>query len=165
MSIGESVPGIAAHCGMIRRATRRFNMKTSHLVLAAVIALFVACSNPEPEAENAWIREAPPGAQALAGYLQLRNGSTRERVLMKAESGDFGSVQFHRTAIQGEIARMMMESQVEVPAGGTVEFEPGGRHLMLLKPKRILASGDSVNITLTFMDGFRLPVKFEVRKP
>src|SRR5688500_2330218 len=124
-----------------------------------------ACSSPSTEVEDAWIREAPPGAQALAGYLLLKNNSAQPKMLSKAESGDFGAIEFHRTTVEGGIARMSMDKDVEIPAGGVVTFEPGGRHLMLLRPRRTLASGDSVDVTLTFRDGSRLATKLEVRKP
>ena len=58
--------------------------------------------------------------------------------------------------------RMRRLSEVEVPAGGEVNFEPGGRHLMLFG---VGALGEQVGIQLTGADGQTLEVLFEVVDP
>lgn len=113
--------------------------------------------------EGAWIREAPPSAHALAGYMTLVNHSAQARVLMGAGSGAFGGVMMHRTVMEGGVAKMVHQHSVEVPAHGRVVFEPNGYHLMLMKPKSRLKSGDEVEVDLRFKDGLVLPVHFQVR--
>ncbi|MGM0594868.1 MAG: copper chaperone PCu(A)C, partial [Pseudomonadota bacterium] len=48
-------------------------------------------------AEEAWIREAPPGVSAMAGYLTLHNHGKQPRTLSAAHSPAFDSVMLHRT--------------------------------------------------------------------
>ncbi|NIP74223.1 MAG: copper chaperone PCu(A)C [Gammaproteobacteria bacterium] len=116
------------------------------------------------EFEDPWIREAPPGAPSLAGYMVVKNPSAEGRSLVGATSPAFGKVTLHRTEMEEGMARMVHQERVEVPAGGAVRFEPEGYHLMLMKPVEALKAGDRVEITLRFEDGESVPVTFEVRK-
>lgn len=113
---------------------------------------------------GAWIREAPPMSQALAGYLLLENRSAQTYTLVGASSPDFGHVMLHETEIQEGVARMAHRAKVRIAAGDTAVFAPGGVHFMLMQPKRQLRAGDRVALQLMFADGRRLSVDFEVRQ-
>lgn len=129
-----------------------------------LLALLSGCEKPGVTVEQAWIREAPPGASALAGYFTLKNGSDHEIRLKDANASGFGMTMFHRTVIRNEVASMEHENAVTVPPHGSLEFAPGGRHLMLMNPKKPYQAGDRVDITFDLEDGTQLPVKFEVKK-
>ncbi len=111
-----------------------------------------------------WIREAPPTARVLAGFAMLHNESDRERRLVAVESDDFERVEMHRTLIENGMARMLPQASLMIPAQGMLRLAPGGLHLMLIGPRRALAEGDRVTLTLRFADGESLPVTFEVRR-
>lgn len=134
--------------------------------LAMIGALMFAGQVPAGgvEIEDPWIREAPPGAPSLAGYMVVRNHSAEARSLVGADSSAFGKVMMHRTVMEGGMARMVHQGRIEIPADGAVAFEPDGYHLMLMKPAKALKAGDRVRITLRFEDGQSMPVTFEVRK-
>lgn len=127
-------------------------------LLAPALLALVGCAQPDrpPHVTGPWIREAPPGMAMSAGYLVLHNPSSRELVLTGASSPDFGEVEFHNTVTENNVSRMRQERQVPVPAGGSVDFVPGGRHLMLMQPSRNLRVGDQVTIRLVFADGSEL---------
>lgn len=118
----------------------------------------------EVSARDAWIREAPPGATVMAGYLELRNGTSRPQALVAASSSGFADVMMHRTVLKDGMARMEHLSQLELAPGASAIFAPGGNHLMLMRPKQALRAGDSVLIELEFRGGLVLPVAFAVRK-
>lgn len=113
--------------------------------------------------DNAWIREAPPGATALAGYMTVMNKGDTPRVLVGASSPAFGRVMLHRTVMADGMAKMVHQEKVIIPAKGSVTFEPNDYHLMLMKPKQTLKAGDLVGITLQFENGDTLEVTHEVR--
>ncbi len=113
--------------------------------------------------ENPWIREAPPTAKAMAGYMVVHNGSERERALVAAKSPAYGNVMLHKTVMEDGMAKMVHQMKVVVPAGGSVTFEPRGYHLMLMKPKQALKVGDKVPVTIEFADGEMMELSFEVR--
>lgn len=113
--------------------------------------------------DNAWIREAPPGAAALAGYMTIMNHADKPRILVSANSPAFGKVMLHRTVMEEGMAKMVHQEKVIIPSMGSVEFAPNDYHLMLMKPKQNLKAGDLVDITLEFENGETLLVTHEVR--
>lgn len=113
--------------------------------------------------ENPWIREAPPTAKAVGGFMVVHNHGSQERALVAAESPAFNEVQLHRTEMHGEMAKMVQQSRVALAAGGSVNFEPGGLHIMLMGPKQVLKAGDQVPVSLRFENGETMQVTFEVR--
>lgn len=113
--------------------------------------------------DNAWIREAPPGAAALAGYMTVMNHADQPRVLVGASSSAFGKVMLHRTVMEGGMAKMVHQEKITIPPMGSVTFTPNDYHLMLMKPKQALKAGDLVDITLEFENGETMVVTHEVR--
>ncbi len=113
--------------------------------------------------DNAWIREAPPVARTLAGFMTIRNPADTGQLLLGAESGVFEKIEMHRTVMEDGLAKMVRQETVEVPANGRVEFAPGGLHLMLINPGQRLKAGDTVRVTLKFKGGKRIPAEFTVR--
>ncbi len=134
-------------------------------MLSSVLSLAAAASEAAGVfARDAWIREAPPGAAMLAGYMALQNQSSQPQVLVAAKSPSFGAVMIHRTIVKDGMAGMSHTSQIELAPNATLNFSPGGYHLMLSNPRRALRVGDRVEIYLEFRSGLVLPVAFEVRK-
>lgn len=113
---------------------------------------------------DAWIREAPPNAFSLAGYMVMKNPSDKEQSLVSATSDAFETVMIHRTVHEGGMARMRHQKVVSIPAKGEVVFEPDSYHLMLMKPSQPLRADDQVPVNLLFADGSQLSITFEVRK-
>jgi copper(I)-binding protein len=63
----------------------------------------------------------------------------------------------------GEMAMTMQQvPSVEVPAGGTVVFEPGGFHVMLLELPDPLETGEEFDVTLTLDDDTEVVVPVTV---
>lgn len=54
---------------------------------------------------------------------------------------------------------------LRIPAGAVAVFEPGGLHLMLMRPKPGLDRAGKVAIEFTLRDGRRLRGDFHIRKP
>ena len=113
---------------------------------------------------DAWIRETPPVMAMMAGYMELRNNTSRPQVLVAASSAEFGNVMIHRTIAKDGMAGMVHQPQIELAPYGSLVFAPGGYHLMLMTPKRALRAGDPVVINLEFRGGLVLPVAFKVRR-
>ncbi len=110
-----------------------------------------------------WIREAPPNAPALGGFMVIHNQGDSVRRLVAAESPTFAEVQLHRTVMADGMAKMIHQPTIEIPAHGSQTFAPGGYHLMLMHPKMPLKAGDRVDITLRFEDGEVQQIVFPVQ--
>jgi len=133
--------------------------------LASVLSVVPAANKDTGlSVRDAWIREMPPGMTMMAGYMVLRNNTSRAQVLVAASSAGFETVMIHRTIVKDGMAGMVHLSQIELAPIANLIFGPGGYHLMLMNPKRTLRAGDPVVINLEFRGGLVLPVAFEVRK-
>lgn len=113
---------------------------------------------------DAWVKEAPPKAKVMAGYLVIDNHNSKARTLIGAISRSFGKVEVHRTDVKDGMARMVPQPRLDIAPHGQVRLEPGGYHLMLLNPQKALKAGDSVIITLEFADGDTATVDAPVKK-
>lgn len=133
-------------------------------LISALSVLPAASEEAGVSVRDAWIRETPPGMTMMAGYMELRNITSRPQVLVAASSPGFESVMIHRTILKDGMAGMVHLSQVELAPNGSLNFAPGGYHLMLMTPKRTLRAGEPVVINLEFRGGLVLPVAFEVRR-
>ncbi|KFN50350.1 copper chaperone PCu(A)C [Arenimonas composti] len=117
-----------------------------------------------PVLEETWIRAAPPGAASLAGYGVLRNRCATAVTVTGIESLDFAMPMIHRTELVDGVSRMRDAGELRVPAGGELRFEPGGLHLMLMRPERPLAEGEVARVRLVLEDGRRVFAAFPVRR-
>ena len=128
-------------------------MKTAVLI-AAVLASTGADACPNLKVDQAWIREAPPGAMSAA-YARLTNTGKKALVVDGARSPDFGGAGLHRTFVDDGGMTRMREDKLELAPGASAALEPGGWHLMLFDPARLLKAGDTVSVTLTCATGAR----------
>lgn len=133
-------------------------------LLAGCFFLATSASACELEVSNPWIRQAPPTASALAGYMVLSNTGTRDCVLTDVQAQGFARAMFHRTVHEGDVAHMKHQEQVIVPAGERLVFEPNGFHVMLMNPEVPLKAGDHVVVTLVLEGGVKQHIELPVRE-
>lgn len=141
----------------------------SHINFRIVVVVLLAASASiaraaDIEVKDAWIRLLPAGVPA-GGYMTIHNRTGQSIVLTGASSGAYGHVMLHRTVEQGGISRMLPVDRIEIPAGSTLAFAPGGYHVMLTKPNYAIAAGERVPVTLEFSDKHRITARFDVRGP
>lgn len=98
----------------------------------------------------------------LAGYARVRNPCARDFAITGVVSKDFAMSMVHETLMQDGMSRMRHARTLIIPAHGEMEFAPGGRHLMLMHPRRAFKAGDRVPVELQLGDGSRLGADFVV---
>ena len=133
-------------------------------IMGLVLALgtsAVMAGAPGVEVTNPRIRLLP-GDLPLAGYFDVHNSGKQAVSLTGASSADFGMVMMHMSMHKNGEASMMMVDKIDVAPGKTVQFAPGGYHLMLMHRKKDLKVGDKVLINLEFSDGQKMDVQFKV---
>jgi copper(I)-binding protein len=114
--------------------------------------------------ESAWARPASEGDNS-AIYFEIHNAGAFDR-LLGAETGAAEQVMLHRTVIDAAgNASMQMQASVEIPAGQTVLFEPGGLHVMLVDLHRELEVGDQIALRLQFERGSEVALQVPVGSP
>jgi hypothetical protein len=129
---------------------------------ALVVGSGTAASAQHLNATNAWFRALPTGLPA-GGYFTLHNSGTTPVELVAAESAACGMLMLHRSTEAGGISRMSDVNSVAIPPAGTIEFAPGGYHLMCMNPAAAMSPGKHVRVTLIFADHTRLEVDFAVK--
>ena len=142
------------------------------LMLAGVFSLALAgCGESQApdcgglKVDGPWVREAPSGADVMGAYFKLVNDGDSKVVVNGVTSSQFDRAEIHETVVNddGQASMQPME-QVAVPAGETVEFRSGGRHVMLFSPSQAYAAGDQVELILACGEqGAELPVAATVR--
>jgi len=121
------------------------------ILFSFFITLLTACGQAPSEAfsvKDAWVREAPPNASMMAGYVTIKNNSDQDRILTFAKSKQFNMVEIHRTIVEDGVAKMRRQDDLPIPAGGSLELKPGSYHLMLMGPKSALKATDQVTVTI-----------------
>ncbi len=135
-------------------------------VLVVLVLVGAPCSagGPDLTVADPWVREGPPNARVLAGYMVITNPSDRPETIVGASSPAFESIEIHRTVLEAGVARMVEQPRLLVPAGDQLALEPGGYHLMLMGAKRTLRAGDTVTVFLNLDGGREVSVEAAVRK-
>jgi periplasmic copper chaperone A len=105
------------------------------------------------QVEGAWIRAAPPSVKILAAYMTIKNSSNTSKTVVGAHSPQFAKVEFHESLIRNGMATMIARDSLAISAGGEVVLSPGGYHMMLIGPQRMIKKGDKIAINLHFSDG------------
>lgn len=137
------------------------------LLLPCILVSLAACMHEEPAVitvEEPWIREAPPNASAMAGYMRIVNNTDQDNALVAASSNAFKVIEFHRSVEKDGIYRMIRHKKLDIPQKQTLELKPGDYHLMLIVPKKPLQEGDNVLVELNFADQSKVIVEMPVKK-
>ncbi|MGE5500427.1 MAG: copper chaperone PCu(A)C [Ignavibacteriales bacterium] len=139
--------------------------------LAALIAA-VAVATPAAAHEykagdlaigHPWSRPAAAGMNG-AGYLTVTNAGSKPDVLLKVETPAAERVEIHQGSMAGGVMSMKeLPNGMPVPAGGAATFAPGGNHLMMVRLKQALKTGDKIPATLVFQRAGRVDVEFAVQ--
>lgn len=111
-----------------------------------------------------WARATPAGAQVGAGYLKVTNTGSEPDRLVGGSLANAASVEMHETQMTGGVAKMRrVDNGVEIKPGQSIEFAPGGYHLMLVGLKQPLKNGDVLPGTLVFERAGTLTLEYRVR--
>jgi copper(I)-binding protein len=110
------------------------------------------------------IMEAPPTVKVLAGYMHVENLTGNILLLKSASSPLFERIEFHNTNVIDGVAMMHRQDEVLIPALGSITFQPGGHHLMLINASRTVREGDRIPLSFIFSDGTRLEMIADVRR-
>jgi periplasmic copper chaperone A len=125
------------------------------IALLAPLLLLAGCHNraSEPQVTHAWVRLPAVAGQPAAAYFTLHGGRRTER-LVRMESALAAKTEMHQSmAGMGGMATMAALSHVDIPAGATVAFKPGGNHAMLIGLDPVVKAGTAVPLRFGFADG------------
>jgi periplasmic copper chaperone A len=137
------------------------NTSTLHrLVLVWLLSSAAAAASAQVKVDRAWARPTVPGQQGGGGYLSIT--SARADKLIGGNTPVAERFELHTMAMKGDVMEMRQLDAIELPAGQTVEFKPGGLHVMFIGLKQPLALGSKVPVTLKFEKAGAITVQFDV---
>jgi copper(I)-binding protein len=112
---------------------------------------------------GAYMRATLKGAASAGGYLVIRNAGEAGDTLTGISSEAASDVAVHQMKMNGNVMEMSaIEGGLPVPAGGTVNLDPMGYHLMLTGLAQPFTQGSCVTMVLHFAGAGDLPVQFNV---
>lgn len=147
-------------------------MKTRSILLLALSlsvpsspAVLAQASRCTPLVHEGWVRLPPAAMPMMAGFGRIRNDCAEPATVVAASSPAFASVELHRTQVVDGVSRMRHVPELRIAPGEAAVLEPGGLHLMLMRPHAPLEAGGKVVVELELSDGRKLRGEFEVRNP
>ena len=119
-----------------------------HLALWLALASLPAVpAMAQTTVKQPWVRATVAQQKATGAFLQITSASGGK--LVSAASPVAGVVEIHMMKMDGSTMQMRALTEgLDLPAGQTVEFKPGGYHVMLMDLKAALKAGDQVPLTL-----------------
>jgi periplasmic copper chaperone A len=114
-----------------------------------------------PKVEGAWVRSSVSGQQGTGAFMKLTAKVPMQ--LVGVSTPVAGSAEVHQMKMEGDLMTMRPVSRLDLPAGRTVEFKPGGYHLMLMDLKSPLKQGDKLPVTLEFEKAGKVKLAFDVQ--
>lgn len=134
--------------------------------IAGVLGAFLlgGCgAAPQPAVDGAWVRLPAVAGRPAAAYFTLKAGE-QPMTLLSIRTPAALRTELHES-MKGHAGMTTMTPlpQVDVPAGGTLAFAPGGRHAMLFDVNPALKPGGTTTLTLAFADGRTIEAKATLR--
>lgn len=135
-------------------------------VLVAVLTMTGQTSATEshhtaPIVSQAWARATPAAIKIAAAYVKITAGHHGDR-LLGASSNAAERIEIHTHKMDGDKMSMAKVAGVDIPAGSSVTFEPGGYHFMLFDLRRQLKEGEELQLVLEFADAGKMEVKAQI---
>ncbi|TNE35636.1 MAG: copper chaperone PCu(A)C [Alphaproteobacteria bacterium] len=133
------------------------NARSAPYLLFGLLCLFGLsnCSDektPVPakvSVTDSWTKEADEGARGVAYVTLVNEGTEPDRLLSVAAQG-IQMAEVHNHIKDEGVMRMISVPSLEVPGSGTLTFQPGGLHIMLMGLERPIVAGETLHMTLKF---------------
>lgn len=114
--------------------------------------------------QNAWIRGIPASATTTAAFMTIHNTGSNVAVLKSVDCDVAETVQIHTMEQVGEIMKMKEVNELRIPAKGQTILAPKGYHIMLIGLTRTINEGETIPLSLSFIDGVTEEVEAVVKK-
>lgn len=125
-------------------------MKRLFVIVLLGILLLSGCDTASGiTVESAWARPAAQDGNG-AVYFLLQNHSAGADELIAVSSNIAEAAEIHETKMDGDVMKMEQVMSVPVKGKESIEFAPGGLHVMLIGLQQELKAGDQFEITLQF---------------
>jgi periplasmic copper chaperone A len=138
----------------------------SGLLLVSIVAALGGCTaTPKSNLTVSNIRSNACKAGDDCGvFLTIANSAAEPDVLVGAKT-DIAEMAGLHTVVKDDQGGMKMTpvENIPVPASGSVELKPGSLHVMLMKLRKDLRTGDTFPLTLSYQKAGDMTVQVKVQ--
>lgn len=138
-----------------------FNMILSIFVMSLISAGSYASS---VTVLHPYVRAVPHGQINSAAFMILKNASSQDLSLVKANSNISKNIELHNHINENGILRMRQIEKISIGANSETVLKPGGLHVMFIGLKKELNEGDMVEFELEFDNGEIIKLTAPVKK-
>jgi copper(I)-binding protein len=112
-----------------------------------------------------WVRATPKGAQVGGGYMTINNSGGAPDTLIDGSSEVSIRFEIHEMSMDNGVMKMRpVPGGIEIKPGQTIEFKPGGYHVMFIGLKMPFERGQHIKATLHFEKAGNVVVDFPVEE-
>lgn len=130
-------------------------MRFSLLAVLVFSGMASAAFSADVSFENARAFLPMPGGRATAGYVELKNETSKDAKVEVVSAEGFKAAEMHETfETDGKMGMRKIENLM-VKGKGHDALVPGGKHIMLFDPTHEFKEGESVQLTLKVNDTTR----------
>lgn len=152
--------------------TAKFIMSLTNSFLVGLLLFVLAITSVAHEygdkhvhIDHPWARPTPTSGVPGAVYLTIVSQQDDRLVSASANKDFTRAVEMHDTTMQDGMMRMReMQSGLPLNAGEKVNFEPGGKHIMLMGLSARLKEGDKFPMFLEFEKAGKVAIEVWVEK-
>lgn len=133
---------------------------------ASALLLTGGCgSTREPTIRDGWVRLPANPAAPAAAYFTVEGGGQSETLVAVSSDMALKAEMHESMAMGGNMTGMAPVARVAVPAGGSVAFKPGGRHVMLFDINPGVKPGGVLVMTFRFAGSYPSTERLKVVGP
>ena len=131
-------------------------MRFGKFALVSALALGGCSHPPVLSVDPGYVRLAAVPSRPAVAYFTI-HGGTANATLIAVDTDVAVKTELHESMTGGAMATMKPLDDVAIPAGTTVAFKPGGKHLMMFDMNPGIKPPRSITLTFTFANGQRIP--------
>jgi copper(I)-binding protein len=112
---------------------------------------------------DVYARATVPGQSDGAAYLTIMNHGDQGDRLLGVSTPAAEAVELHSSHDMNGVSHMQQEKFIDIPVHGSIAFQPGSYHLMLVGLKAPLKVGDTLKLILKFQYAGVVELKVPVK--
>lgn len=122
-----------------------------HILIVFSVLLLAGCLDKGSDVgiDMPYAFATAPGAKNGAAFLTITNDGGAD-TLLSAHADIAARTEIHDMEMADGIMKMRQLDALAIPARGTVELAPHGKHIMLMDLEAPLKEGTTFDLTLTF---------------
>lgn len=130
-------------------------MRKSTFLALAALPLASCGEPPQTFIDKGYVRLPAVDKNPGVAYFSL-HGGTRDNRLISVTSPTTIKTEMHESMMNGNRVAMAPIKDIPVPARATVNFAPGGKHVMLFSIDASIKPGGTIPLIFTFADNLRI---------